>query len=489
MDIDLYFTDYFKVDPGTIDSYGAFNVSLIADLPLFIDPFLLFNSKKPEYQALHDDIINYLRFLRDKSADRDLDKGLIRAWYRFPEVKQNWLGFTTTGNRGSGLGTDFANALHTNLHRLFRNFGDEQITKGSHLEKLCLIRDRVGRDNISDFTSNLIRTYLAEYTQAFAKKHINKRRRKTVFVKKARFNYHTEVWEAVRYDLPFFNGDYVLLTPRDMLTKDETWINKTDLLKEFEDVPDAIPNEQLRSQINNYFMKRLPKDDEPTSKERTEAALRTIQKYPELIDYYIRYKENNGKKAASISSKKVELSDRLYVKQFAELVRGLARDTDFYSLSGNTYEEAKRRVLFLKDEIESRGGYKIFYIKGRPIEREADLQILYKLTWYGTPSDISREVNDGRGPVDFKASRGASDKTLVEMKLASNSKLKQNLQKQLEIYKKASAAQHGLKVIIYFTKAELFRVTAIRKELKLDNDRDIILIDARKDNKPSGSRA
>lgn len=49
MDIDIYFSDYFDVDPLLLERYGAFNISLVTDLPLFIDPFLLFNSKKSEY--------------------------------------------------------------------------------------------------------------------------------------------------------------------------------------------------------------------------------------------------------------------------------------------------------------------------------------------------------------------------------------------------------------------------------------------------------
>jgi hypothetical protein len=42
-------------------------------LPLFIDPFLLFRSRKPEYRGLHDEIIKYLRFLKGKSANSPLD--------------------------------------------------------------------------------------------------------------------------------------------------------------------------------------------------------------------------------------------------------------------------------------------------------------------------------------------------------------------------------------------------------------------------------
>ena len=100
----------------------------------------------------------------------------------FPEVKQLWLGFSQTGNSGSGLGVDFARALNSNLHVIFTNFGDEQITKGSHIEKVCLVREGVGRDNISDFTANLIKEFLLEYTQSFAKAHIDPEHRKTVSV-------------------------------------------------------------------------------------------------------------------------------------------------------------------------------------------------------------------------------------------------------------------------------------------------------------------
>src|ERR1035437_8250132 len=142
--MNVSFSDFFKVPAHAVEKYGAFNISLLADLPLFVDPFLLFNSKKPAYRKLHDEMIRYLRFLRDKSSGANLDPQLIGAWYLFPEVSQNWLGFSKAGNKGRGLGRIFAAALHQNLGALFRDFGSEKVTKGSHLEKLCLIRDGVG---------------------------------------------------------------------------------------------------------------------------------------------------------------------------------------------------------------------------------------------------------------------------------------------------------------------------------------------------------
>jgi hypothetical protein len=75
------------------------------------------------------------------------------------------------------------------------------------------------------------------------------------------------------------------------------------------------------------------------------------------------------------------------------------------------------------------------------------------------------------------------------MKLASNSSLRRNLEKQAEIYQKASDAGAALKVILYFTNDELLRVERILQELKLDKSPDVFLIDARDDNKPSASKA
>lgn len=39
----IYFSDVFQVKAETVDEYGAFDVALVNDLPLFVDPFLLFN--------------------------------------------------------------------------------------------------------------------------------------------------------------------------------------------------------------------------------------------------------------------------------------------------------------------------------------------------------------------------------------------------------------------------------------------------------------
>lgn len=490
-----YFSDYFAVDPDVLEEYGAFNISLINDLPLFIDPFLLFHSENPEYRALHDKIIEYLVFLRNKSSGAPLEDAAIRSWYRFKEVKQNWLGFSMEGNDGRGLGPKFARALYANLSKHFSDFGKETITRGSHLEKLCLFRERIGKDNISDFTTNLIKEYLLEYTQNFTLENIHPSLRGRFRVPRVRFNYETESWETRSYTLPHLveMADFVILTPKDMLTKDETWISRKDLVDDFRSIPYAIQDDELRFQVNNYFAKELERisknkqDNEKTNDEEwAEAVQNTLSQYPEILDWYIKSKEDNGDSATDISKEKVEFSLAFYVKQFQQLIEQLRTSTDFYKTLGTSYTEAMDRVMFMKQVIENQDGYQMLWNGDTQIASERDLQLMFKLTWFATKYSADSEVNNGRGPVDFKISKGKSDATLVEFKLAKNTKLKKNLQGQVETYEKANETQNSIKVVFYFTDDELDRVRGILQELKMEDDKNIVLIDAR-NNKPSAS--
>ncbi|MCW9705229.1 hypothetical protein [Fodinibius salsisoli] len=487
--MNIYFSDFFNIDPGVLEGYGAFNISLINDLPLFIDPFLLFGSEKEEYQKLHDSILKYIAFLKSKSEAENINKAKIKSWYKFSEVKQNWFGYSKVGNSGSGLGMKFGKAFSQNIEALFDDLGKETITESSHLEKATLFEIGVGKDNISDFTTNLIKEFLLEYTQNFALANLNDNQTEKLKIERVYFDYQLERWMPKTFTLPFIFGDYILLTPKDILTKDENWINNHDLKGDFSRVCNSIPNDQLRSEVVNYFKKELPKPKKGrtnTSKEVSEAIHATIRKYPDLIDYYIAHKEEQGEMAKSISEKKVELVKSAFIDNVKEIVSLLQEETNFYEIPPiSSYDEALNRIKYLKHVIENNDGYKLFYIDGKPIKRESDLQVIYRLTWFASDFDVNREPNNGRGPVDYAISKGAGDKTLIEFKLAKNTKLKQNLAKQVEVYKKANATNKSIKVILYFDGKELKRVQKIINDLSLGGKENIILIDAGR--KPSAS--
>jgi hypothetical protein len=482
----VYFSDVFDVQAEVLDDYGAFNIALVNDLPLFIDPFLLFDSKDEKYRTLHDDIITYLCFLRDRAIAGELTEGAIAHWLLFKEVKQNWLGFSRSGNSGTGLGIDFARSLARNLSTLLKDFGHETITAGSHLEKLGLLTGGVGRDHLSDFTSNLIKGYLLQYTQAFSLNHLRADQRRPFRVDRVRFDYGSRRWTNEQFVLPYFAGDYVLLTPKEILTRDEAWINQGDMLDQFTQICVAIPDASLRTQVNEHFHAQITKRTK--EKERRGAALKTIEKFHELLDYYIREKEAKAAEAHRHSDEKVRETEEQFVTNVKDLLNDYLSDSEFYSY-GQSYAESLKRVHYLKHVIEDQGGHRLFYVKSKPIQRETDLHILYRLTWFDTDLDVNAEVNNGRGPVDYKVSKGKKDANLVEFKLAKNTGLEKNLQHQAKIYEKSSDTTTSIKVILYFSDAERVRVGKILKKLKLDDRDDVILIDASPDTKVSASKA
>jgi hypothetical protein len=391
------------------------------------------------------------------------------------------------GNGGHGLGRDFAVALHSSLGSILGNLGNETITVSSHLEKVGLIRGKVGRDSISDFTTNLIKDYLLEYTQSFAREHLSAEHRHVFRVRKVRFNYDTESWEDGTYELPVLGGEYVLLTPTDILTRDDTWISHADLVKRFGEIPEALPDAELRAQVWNYFQKHLSAN--PTAEERSAAVRRTLQEFPDIVHYYIRIKEDTGDQAQSVSSQRVEDARAIFVEQAQALIRDLRERTDFYDRGASSYEEALQRVKAFKNYVENQDGYLLINMGGEPFANEKEVQIYFGLAWIGTAFDVNREPNNGRGPVDFKISKGAFDKSLIEFKLGSNSQLKRNLERQVEIYEKANQTKQSIKVIVCYTADQETRVRAILRELKLSDRENILIIEARNDNKPSASKA
>ena len=279
----------------------------------------------------------------------------------------------------------------------------------------------------------------------------------------------------------------MLLTPENLLTQDDIWINKEDLREDFSHIRQAMDNDALRAQIDDYFRRMLPR--KPTAKDERAAVEKTLLQFPELIDWFIKSKEDRGDEAVRRSALKVRDVERRFIENLRELAQTLAGSSGFYLQPATTLAEARKKIDYLKHVIENQDGYRIFYVDGKAVEREKDLQILFKLVWEGSPSSVDAEVNNGRGPVDFKISRGARDATLVEFKLAGNPQLEKNLVNQVAVYEKANKTTQSYKVILYFTQRQAREVLGILKRLEVEPGVGVILIDARHDNKPSASKA
>lgn len=499
----MFFSDKFKVSKKLIDDYGAVDISLVCDIPLFIDPMLIFSSSKKKYQKLHDEIINYFIFLQNK-ASKGLSKGDIKSYFTFKEVVNNWLGFSKNGNKGNGFGTKFANFLSGNLKFVNTN---NNITKSTHIEKVLLLYDGSGKDKISDMTTRLILEFLCEYTQEFAKKHIKPQYIKEFSID-CGFNYVTEAPNNKSFVLPFIinekgKDEYVLLTPKDILRADEPAICKKNFLKSYSQISDSIDNEVLRVRINNYISVKLAQylaeckelDRNPSEHEldarKKEWFYDAASENPELYDYFIKYIEGCGEKVAEMSNKELEEQLEKFFIQSKIFIETYKKKYREYNGIPNSREELKSRIMYYKHCIEDCDCYKCFYSKdGLRISNEDDLQRFFRLVWYGTSFDVNYEANNGRGELDVKVSFGAKDKTIAELKLASNPHLK-SICEQTEVYEKATiCTEDSIYVIFFFTEDEQKNVNKLINESKNKDKilKNVILIDCRSDNKPSGSQ-
>lgn len=194
------------------------------DVPVGIDPFLLFKSRDPDLRALHDKIISVFR-----SGVESVKAGRVesaRTILQFPEVAEIGLGYTQRGKKGSGVGDFLSNLILNTLRD-----SPAMLERGvRHVEELQLISMGIGPDRVSDIAASLIKAYLIEYTQ----------KQCAIWgIPLARgvpvnhfFDYNTWSWADGYFDLPIspLDGSAVLLVPR-RIVRALPWINYDDFVK------------------------------------------------------------------------------------------------------------------------------------------------------------------------------------------------------------------------------------------------------------------
>ncbi len=499
----MLFSDYFKIDKKIIEVYGAIDISLVCDIPLFIDPLLIFNSTNKEYLVLHKKIIKYFHFLAEKSK-LPLNKAEIKTWYTFKEVYNNWLGYALEGNKGSALELKFGEFLYKNIGFALQTHG---ISSGEHAEKVMLLYDGSGKDKISDMTVNLIKGYLCEYTQKFAEMYLNSNQCRKFQVDKADFNYNTESFVTKEYYLPYIineknKEEYVLLTPADILRKNDPTINKEDMIRNNRKVRESIDNDVLRTQVNNYIAKAVGEFETAKNKEKKKASENKIKliereafteilnEQPILYDYYVRMKEKEADISKEESKEEVKEQLEKFIKNAENLVKLFKENNYKIDERKTAYEESKDRIAYFKHIIEDCDGWKNMYnSSGERITNENDLQRMFKFVWYNTDFKNTAETNNGCGPADFVISKGSKNQNIIEFKLASNSRLP-HVFEQVKTYMKANETDKSIIVIFYFSQQELSKVHKMIDEAGAQErlGEDIILIDCRNDNKISASK-
>jgi hypothetical protein len=194
------------------------------DLPLGIDPFLLFKSRDFQFRQLHVSLLNV--FNAGILAVRRNDLTTARYLFSFPEVSAIGMGYTRKGKRGSGVGSHLTDLILQTLT------GSPALTERGvrHVEEMQLLSAGIGPDRISDISANVLKRFLIDYTQrqcaiwdiptkpGVPVGHI--------------YDESKQTWVDSYEDLPVsaIDGSEILLVPR-RLVRALPWINYDDFIR------------------------------------------------------------------------------------------------------------------------------------------------------------------------------------------------------------------------------------------------------------------
>lgn len=128
-------------------------------------------------------------------------------------------------------------------------------------------------------------------------------------------------------------------------------------------------------------------------------------------------------------------------------------------------------ILKLIDEyrhnVEQKKGTKLLWLSDKPAPEE-HAQILFDVIadQYAKLADIiiDREIETGRGPVDFKFSRGHKFQAHLEVKRATSTKLEHGLSKQLPTYLAADKVKNGYYLVICYVDSDFVKASELIKE-------------------------
>lgn len=213
-----------------LPSVSQFEVDFViprvgVDLPLGIDPFLLFKSRDPALAALHAQILDVFNAGIEAVRDGRLDDA--RRLFHFPEPAEIGLGHTKNGKRGAGLGSYLTELI---VHTLLDSPGLQE--RGvKHIEEMQLVSSGIGPDRVSDIAANILKSFLIEYTQKQCE--IWKLPLVSGVPVSNVLDCKTREWNDDYFDLPIspVDGSPILLVPR-RIVRALPWINYEDFFKQ-----------------------------------------------------------------------------------------------------------------------------------------------------------------------------------------------------------------------------------------------------------------
>jgi hypothetical protein len=442
----MYFSEAFGIPNA--EEREWFDPILELDTPLFVDPFAIFGDSDEVWRQAHDTIIDYFHNAFEILAKSNLRKD--HQYYKrtlilmeFPEPKEFRLGYTRTSADGSGSGPGLAKLVVAAMGEAIRR-GLEDMR---HFEELGILIEGINKDRISDITCNLLKPRLIEYTQNVCRSLNIPMHNKSI-----RHSVYNEMcwrWDDSEHLVPVdpASGEPILLVPWRFLGE----LPKINAF-EFEDTA-------LRDDLNLDISRNVRKPE----------IIRLARRHPGVLRSWVTRLE-----ASSPMPYDVIADPKLIVKWQrvgTDAVRAEPLDSGGEIRSE---QELMRFVHAIIDKFrhwaEDKSGWRVFWESGWKPVPEPNMQLLFLAVLDGYCEQaglrLDREVETGRGPVDFTITGDNRVRVLVEMKKLTHGEFWHGLRVQTPLYMRGQDVTHAIFLAVRDSDTKPMR----ERWLKLDQE-------------------
>ena len=435
-------SEYLGIDKSELESMGVFNSIVNLDSEFYINILRLKNTTVEEFKNSYNRINSYFKdiiTLLDNSEKRgDVFYRNARQKFDFRGIKEINLGLSATGV-DSGFRGKLADQVVMDAFDIVK----KGVKRPEIFHLVGLFEKGVGADRISDMIGYLIYDDIREYTKNINNKlQITKELHPKLIIK-----------EGIVFNE--YKNCELLYLPIDIL-------HEIPIARSWEEIGNVISkNKTIRDEMSEQVLKEWEKYTVDEKKLYIKEMLLNPEKCNTIIDSYL-----NTKIDPLSIYENVDYCYHCVINNVIDAVHSFKFEKQI-----KTSKDVSMYVLkCFKDFIENKKGWLILQEVGSK-NREIIAQELLHAVGDELLSilnyDPSFEANEGRGPVDLKISRG-NDKTIIEIKLSSNSSYLHGYTTQIEEYAKAENANNKIFVFIIMEEGDYDKVeklNAARNEI------------------------
>ena len=424
----MYFNQRFDVSAIKMRNLGVFNPEYGVDNRMFVDPKLLENAKE-EFAGAHDDLHAYYRktieVLKISQYKGDIAWKMACTRMRFKETSNTSLGVSADGTDGNAIGKTLSEEIILRAHEILPHVGYSPDV----FELIGVFAENLGCDRLSDMIVSILIPRFLAYTDRITK---------TLGVTQT----YTVRHDGRSYLCPQFKkGEKPLvLVPRDLL-------KPLPIALDIEEALDnASLNEAMREKANKIFADAQKSGARPSKHELRALIRANPTSYQQILNGYRKVKPvpYDFDRATSKVSDFDPIAKEL-VGDKPQAKTGLNPNQRLETCLSETLSHVKQSIE------ENRLSDVLFSDDGKPRNEVIAQRVIFAIArifgkLYNV--DVSREGNAGPGAVDFRFTVGNQDRSLVEVKLSTHSRLIDGYYGQLPAYGKAEQIRRLLLIII-----------------------------------------